>query len=125
MTNEAGTKDFILLFRGGISRKDMSPEQMQQVVRQYTEWIDLQRSRGQFLGGKPLEEAGKVISGRNGQIITDGPFMESKEIMVGFTMIRVADQAEAIEIAKGCPILGLGGTVEVRPILEGHLPNLA
>jgi hypothetical protein len=51
--------------------------------------------------------------------------MESKEIMVGFTMIRVADQAEAIEIAKGCPILGLGGTVEVRPILEGHLPNLA
>ncbi len=117
MTNESSAKDFILLFRGGVSRKDMSPEQMQQIVKQYTEWIDGQRSRGQFLGGKPLEEEGQVVAGKNGQMVTDGPFMESKEIIVGFVMIRVADRTEAVEIAKGCPILNLGGTVEIRPVL--------
>ena len=124
MTGEASTKDFILLFRSGVSRKDMSPEQMQQIINQYTEWIDGQRSRGQFLGAKPLEEEGKVLSGKNGKIVTDGPFMESKEIIVGFLMVRVANQEEALEIAKGCPILNLGGMVEVRPILVGHMVDL-
>jgi len=121
MTNESSAKDFILLFRGGVSHKNLSPDQMQQVVKQFTEWIDGQRRRGQFLGGKPLEDEGKIVSGKNGQIVSDGPFMESKEIIIGFTMIRAVDLAEAIEISRGCPVLNLGGMVEVRPILEGHL----
>jgi hypothetical protein len=120
MDSESLAKDFILLYRGGVFHKDLSPDQMQQIVRQYTEWVELHRNRGQFLGGKPLEDEGKVISGKNGQLVSDGPFMESKEVIVGFTMIRAADLADAVEIAKDCPILNFGGTVEVRPVLSGN-----
>jgi hypothetical protein len=125
MTNESSAKDFILLYRGGVSHKNLSPEQMQQIVRQYTEWIDQHRSRGQFLGGKPLEDEGRVVSGKNGQIVSDGPFIESKEIIVGFMMIRAADLADAVLIAQGCPILNFGGMVEVRPIIAGQPRGLA
>jgi hypothetical protein len=120
MSNESLAKDFILLYRGGVFHKDLSPDQMQQIVRQYTEWVDLHRGRGQFLGGKPLEAEGKVVSGKNGQLVSDGPFMESKEVIVGFTMIRAANLAAAVEIAKGSPILNFGGMVEVRPVLAGN-----
>jgi hypothetical protein len=119
MTSEATAKDFILLYRGGVSHKNLSPEQMQQIVKQYTEWVERQRNRGQFLGGKPLEDEGRVVTGKDGQIVSDGPFMESKEIVVGFMMIRAANLDDAVVIAQGCPILSLGGIVEVRPVITG------
>jgi hypothetical protein len=120
MTSESSTKDFMLLYRGGVSHPNLSPEQMQQIVEQYTAWVEQHSGRGQFLGGKPLEDEGHVVAGKNGQIVSDGPFMESKEIVVGFTMIRAANLAEAVVIAQDCPILGLGGIVEVRPVVNGR-----
>lgn len=125
MTNEPVAQDFILLYRGGVTHRNLSPEQMQQIVKQYTEWVEQHRGRGEFLGGKPLEDEGRVISGRDGQFVSDGPFMESKEIVVGFTMIRTANLTEAVEIARGCPILSLGGIVEVRPVVTGQMRELA
>jgi hypothetical protein len=120
MADQTST-DFILLFRGGISHNDLSPEQMQQILAQYTEWIDRHRERGQYLGGKPLENQGKVVSGKSEQqIVSDGPFMESKEIVAGFTMFRAASLEAAVEIAKDCPFLGSGGIVEVRPVASGQ-----
>lgn len=119
MTSESAAKDFIFLYRGGVSHRNLSPEQMQQIVRQYTEWVEQHRGRGQFLGGKPLEDEGRVVAGKEGQIVSDGPFMESKEIIVGFMMLRAANLADAVVIAQGCPILSLGGIVEVRPVITG------
>ena len=123
MSSESSAKEFILLYRGGVTHKDMSPDQMQQIVNQYLDWMDLHRSRGKFLGGKPLEDEGRIVSGKDGQVVSDGPFMESKEVIVGFGLIRAANLAEAVEIAKGCPILNLGGLVEVRPVLAVHIPG--
>ena len=65
--------------------------------------------------GHPLEPAGKVVSG-NKKLVTDGPFAEAKDIIGGFTLIEAKDIDQAAEIAKGCPILEVGGSVEVRPI---------
>jgi hypothetical protein len=118
MTSEAMTQEFILLYRG-VSHRDLSPEQMQQIVKQYTEWVAQHRQRGQFLGGKPLEDGGRVVTGKDGQMVSDGPFMESKEIVVGFMMLRAANLDDAVVIAQGCPILSLGGIVEVRPVITG------
>lgn len=107
---------FMLLLRGGISNRDLSPEQLQQQIEKYMGWIDRLRKDGSFLAGEPLEETGKILSGKNGQIITDGPFTESKEEVGGYFILRAGDFDTAVEIARGCPILGNGGTVEVRPI---------
>lgn len=48
--------------------------------------------------------------------VTDGPFAEAKDVVGGFTLIQTRDLEQAVEISKGCPILELGGSVEVRPI---------
>jgi hypothetical protein len=81
-------------------------------------WIDALRRKGHFLAGQPLQEEGKVLSGKTAQTITDGPFTESKEAVGGYFLISAKDCQAAVELAKDCPIFANGGTVEVRPIQE-------
>lgn len=50
--------------------------------------------------------------------MTDGPHPEAKDVIGGFSLIIAKDLDEATELAKGCPILDLGGRVEVRPIRQ-------
>jgi len=109
---------FILLLRGGISNRELSPEQIQAQIEKYMNWIDSLRRKGHFLAGEPLEEEGKLLSGRNAETVTDGPFAESKEAIGGYFIISARNLGAAIEISKGCPIFANGGTVEVRPIQQ-------
>ena len=108
----------MLLLRGGVSNAELSPEQMQQLIGKYMSWIERLREKEHFVSGEPLEEHGKVLSGKDGSIVTDGPFPEAKEAVGGFFILRARDLAEAVEIAKGCPIFESGGTAEVRPIQD-------
>ena len=107
---------FMLLLRGGISNRDLSPEQLQRQIERYLNWIEKLRRDGHFVAGEPLAETGSVLSGKDGQTVTDGPFTESKEEVGGYFIIRARDLEAAVELSKGCPIFGNGGTVEVRPI---------
>ena len=106
----------MLLLRGGVANAELSPEQMQQLIGKYMRWIERLREKDQFVAGEPLEDAGKVLSGKHGQTVTDGPFTEAKEAIGGYFILRARDFDEAVEIAKGCPIFESGGTCEVRPI---------
>lgn len=116
MTDKTSTNNFMLLLRGGIPQDDLSPERMQQQVEKYMNYIQGLRDGEHFIAGEPLAETGKVLSGEGGCKITDGPYTESKEEVGGYFMIRARDFAEAVELSKACPILGNGGTVEVRPV---------
>ena len=107
---------FMLLLRGGVSNRDLSAEQLQRQIERYMNWIEKLRNDGHFVAGEPLAESGKVLSGKNGSTVTDGPFTESKEEVGGYFVIRANDLAAAVELAKGCPIFANNGTVEVRPI---------
>jgi hypothetical protein len=79
-------------------------------------WAESLRQSGHHKAGEPLEEEGRILSGKNGSIVTDGPFAESKETIGGYFMITASSLDEATEIARGCPIFDNDGTVEVRPI---------
>lgn len=118
MTQPSGTNDYLLLFRGGASPKDLSPEQMQQLMNKWFAWIGQMKSRGQYKAGDPLHDEGKCLSGKDGNTVTDGPFVESKETVGGYVIVNARDLTEAAEIAKGCPIFENNGTVEVRPIQQ-------
>ena len=107
---------FMLLLRGGVSNRDLSPDQLQRQIERYLNWIEQLRHDGNFVAGEPLEETGKVLSGKNGSTVTDGPFAESKEEVGGYFIVRARDLAAAVELSKGCPIFLNNGTVEVRPI---------
>jgi len=65
--------------------------------------------------GHPLEGNGKVVSGKQ-KVVNDGPYAEAKDVVGGYIVIEAKDLAQAAEISKGCPILEVGGSVEVRPI---------
>ena len=115
-TTQSGT--FMLLLRGGISNRDLSAEQLQRQIDRYLSWIEKLRREGHFVAGEPLDESGKVLSGQNGNTVTDGPFTESKEEVGGYFIVRARDLEFAVELAKGCPIFANNGTVEVRPIQQ-------
>jgi hypothetical protein len=65
--------------------------------------------------GHPLEQTGKVVHGKS-KTISDGPYAEAKDVVGGFMVVEAQDLAHAAEISKGCPILEVGGSVEVRPV---------
>jgi hypothetical protein len=77
-------------------------------------------------GSKIVEMGGKISSPQalapssaamsvKGDVVTDGPFIESKEVLAGFFVLEARDDAHALEIAKACPATWRGG-VEVRPL---------
>jgi hypothetical protein len=109
--------DYLLLFRGNVWDRGLSPEQIQKVVADWMAWFEGLKAEGKCLGGHPLEEHGKVVSGKQ-RTVADGPFAESKEAIGGYFHLTVTDENEAIEIAKQCPGLEYGSVVEVRPVAE-------
>ncbi len=110
-------KEFLLLFRGGdAERKQLSPEQLQAHMGRWQEWIGGIASKNILLGAQPLENGGKVLKGPSKKL-TDGPFVEGKEILGGYVLIKSTSVEEAVTIAEGCPVLEAeSGTVEVREI---------
>jgi hypothetical protein len=110
--------DYLLLFRGNVWDRGLSPAQLQKVVSDWMAWFERLKAEGKCSGGHPLEDQGKVVSGSNGHIVADGPFAESKEAVGGYFYLQVADENEAIEIARQCPGLEYGAVVEVRPIAD-------
>ena len=112
--------DYLFLFRGGdAAMAKMSPEQMQQHMAKWMAWIDQLSKAGTFKAGEPLESKGKVLRGKK-QVVTDGPYAESKDVVGGYLIVTAASLAKATDIAKGCPIFESDGSVEVREIRELH-----
>ena len=106
--------DFAYLFRG--RQASPSAEQRQQQLEKWMAWFKELGANGHLKDpGHPLEAIGKVVNG-NKKVVTDGPFVETKDLVGGYIVVEAQDLAEAAEISKGCPILDVGGSVEVRPI---------
>ena len=73
------------------------------------------RLGGKVVGGNGLQQTSTATSVR-GDVVTDGPFAETKEALGGYYLIEARDLDHALEIAKLCP--ARFGGVEVRPVLE-------
>jgi hypothetical protein len=118
MNTETTTSEYMLLFRGTHWDKGLSPEEIQKVMSQWTAWFDRLTQQGRIKSAQPLVPEGKIVSWKKGQTVADGPFAESKEAIGGYFLLRVKDRNEAVEIAKECPTLKYGLTIEVRPVAE-------
>ena len=108
--------EYMLLFRGTHWHKGLSPEEIQEAVKQMYTWLDRLTVEGKAKAGKPLFPEGKIVSQKKGRVVADGPFAESKEAIAGFFLLEVGSLDEAAEIAKDFPGLNYGATVEVRPV---------
>ena len=115
---------YMLIFRGTDWHKGLSPEQMQQVADQWMAWFNRLKDAGTAMAGNPLEPQGKIVSGKNGRVVSDGPFAESKETIGGYFLLKVKTIDEAVAIAQQCPGLAYGIRVEVRAV-AGECPVAA
>ena len=107
----------LLLYDDPSNWANISPEEMQKAIEKYMAWDGKLRSDGVLLASHKLaDEAGKVMRGKGQARVTDGPYSETKEILGGYYLIKAANYNAAVEIARGCPSLGFGGTVEVRQV---------
>ena len=80
--------------------------------------LKVSRPQGRVKGGQPLGPESRMISGKSGRTVADGPFAESKEAVGGFLQIGADSLDEAVAIAKSAPMVDFGVTIEVRPVLE-------
>lgn len=119
------TASFLLLIRnaGADVHAQLAPEQRAQIARQWNDWFESLAARGKVAHANPLGTGGRVVSGPRGERVTDGPYAEGKEVIGGYFYLTVADLDEATAIAKQCPGLPLGMTVEVRQVI-GQSPVL-
>ena len=107
-----------MLFRHEDGNKVASPEQIQVWMKQTMDWIGGIAAQNKFVKGTGILFADAKVVGHN-RIVTDGPFGEIKETIGGFITIKADSVDEAVEFAKGCPVLqGDGNTVEVRRIAK-------
>jgi hypothetical protein len=114
ITTPTTTSEYMLLFRGMHWDKNLSPEEIQNVMSRWIAWFDRLTQEGRAKADQPLTEKGKIISGKKGQTVVDGPFAESKESIAGYILLQAATLDEAVKIAKECPGLDYGISVEVR-----------
>jgi hypothetical protein len=106
--------DYLLLFRGGSNPEDMTPEQMKTTMNNWMTWMKGLKQRKQLTSGQPLQDGGKMLSGRKGSNVA--PYRDTPDSIGGYLLIKAKNLAEATKIAKGCPIFNNGGNVELRAI---------
>jgi len=110
-------KKFLLLIREDLHMlMQMTPEQQTADIQAMVKWVEELTQSGNYLSGDPLE-VGMRLSTKDG-ILTDGPFIEAKEGISGYTLIQATSLDQAAELAATCPLVQTGQlTIEVRPIL--------
>lgn len=113
-------KNYLLILRDHEERWErFSPDEMQRTIEKFVAWNKSLSDDGRFIGaGKLTGDLGTTVRSRDGDLVVDGPFSEAKEAIAGYFAVRADSMEEAEGLAKGCPILTYGGSVEVREL--GH-----
>lgn len=113
--------EYLLLLRGGDGPRrageEVSPAEMEAYLTPYRDWLAELTRDGSLLSARRLDADGsKTLRGAGGDVaVIDGPYTESKDIVGGYYLIGAGSRAEALAIARRCPHLANGGSVEFRP----------
>ena len=121
MSENTTASEYLFLFRNNAWYQDLTPVELEEAMNRINAWFEKVNREGKVKGGSALAVAGKTVTGT--QIVTDGPFAESKEAVAGFFVMEAENLEEAVEIAKGCPGLEFGQTVEVRAFASDAFEN--
>ncbi len=96
-------KEFMFLFKGGDEVWDTkSPEEQQEQMQKWQEWIGKIAEQDKFVGGERLKSEGSSVTDR-GKSVIDRPLTEGKELVGGYLRVKADSLKEATEMAKGCP----------------------
>lgn len=113
--------EFVYLFRASEAGRRAAlgtPEQAEKSLGAWLAWIHELEAKGHLKErGRPLDATGTVVRGPD-PIVTDGPYFEAKDMVLGFIVVEARDLAEAVELSRACPMVQGGGSVEIRPVQE-------
>src|SRR5882672_1436119 len=112
-------EEYALIMRHADGKEVSSPEQIQQWMKQTMDWIGGIAAQNKFVSGTglPFEDARVIVSKNSTKVVTNGPFGEIKETLGGLIIVKADSVDEAVEFAKGCPVLvGDGNSMEVRRV---------
>ncbi len=108
-------KEFLLLIRETADYGKLSVEEMQADIEEHLQWVEHLVQNGYFKDGNPLEATGAVL--KNG-IVTDGPYIETKECISGYYFLLADSLDKAKELAATCPALKQGALLELREVIH-------
>ena len=111
-------KEFLMVFRRDFNSNEAqpSPEQMQAMMKNWQDWMGSLAAQNKLANsGNRLSSPGRVVKPDN--VITNGPYVETKEAIGGYIIVNAGSIDEAAVLAKGCPVLHIKGNVEVREIV--------
>jgi hypothetical protein len=108
--------EFVYLYR---ESSQPSPQELQARMQKWLVWFkDLEQKGHLAVYGHPLNRTdGGVVRDKKGTV-TDGPYAETKDIVIGFSVVEANDFEQAVKLASACPLLESGGLIEVRPVLK-------
>jgi hypothetical protein len=110
--------EFMLLIVGYDWDQALPPEEAREAIAQMMAWCDDMTKQGTATSFSPLARMGKMVSGKKGSVVVDGPFAEAKEVVGGYIVVRAGSLEEATAIAQQCPILEHGITIDVRAMVN-------
>ena len=106
--------DFMFLFGGGDEPADGESEER---MGRWKAWMDALSAKGQLKGGAPLDDDAVVLRGAD-KTESAGTVGGPDDEVGGYLFVSCKDRNEAVELAKGCPILEVNGAVEIRAQIE-------
>jgi hypothetical protein len=111
-------KDFALLFRQpSYDLTQASKNDLQAIGKKWQDWAGGIAAQGKLVSHGPrLTQEGKVL--KAGGVVTDGPFVEIREILGSLIIVKADSLEEAVTLAHGCPALDAGGSVEIRAVFH-------
>lgn len=114
-------KEFMFIFKGpSYEDLNLSAQEAEANMFKWINWVKQLRSEGVYVEGRPLIKGGKVVTGKN--IVTDGPFAESKELVGGYFIVKANSIEEAVKLTQGFPDFEYNGSIEVREVMVVPVP---
>ncbi len=108
-------KEFLLLIRENATYGTLSMEEMHADIQEHIAWVETLVENGNFKDGNPLDSKGVTLKN---DVVTDGPYVETKECVSGYYFLLAQSLDEATELARGCPDLKRGAILEIREIIN-------
>lgn len=113
--NPMKSAEYMMVLRNTDWDEGLSVDQVAETMEKYNAWFERLLAQEIIAGGRPLLAGGRVVE-LAGKGLVDGPFVESKEVIGGYIVIRAASLEEAAEIAKTFPPLERGVKIELREL---------
>ena len=94
----------------------MSPAETRAALDRWNAWVDRMGATGKLAAANPLAAGVRMVAGPKGERVVDGPFVEAKELVGGFFLLSDTTLDEVTALARECPNLPYGMTVEIRQV---------